>query len=329
MDASHWEMSALMRGWSLRESARWLAAGVGEDGAERRSANLMSGELSKLTWKRRVLRMLLLLGIIYVLFVVAVMIFQRSLIYFPTKLNPRVAEQMAAKEGFQSWRNQAGKTIGWQMPASSSSTGSVLIVHGNAGCALDRDYFATPIHAVAAVDVFILEYPGYGARDGAPSLPSLLAAAEEGFTLISNRGPAFLVSESIGAGVAAHLAREHGPQIRGMILFAPYNRFAAVAQKKMPILPVTLLLRDRYDPAEWLKNYRGPVMFVVAGADRTIPPQFGRALHDGYAGPKRLEIISNADHNDIEEQPAGWWKQVFTFWNENENAKRGSQSTGQ
>jgi len=272
--------------------------------------------------------MLLLSGIIYALFVVAVMIFQRSLIYFPTKLNAKVAEQMAVKEGIVPWKNNAGDIIGWHLPAGGSSTGSVLIVHGNAGCALDRDYFATPIGAVASVDVFILEYPGYGAREGSPSLSSLLAASEEGFNLISNRGPVFLVSESIGAGVAAHLARQHGPQIRGMILFAPYNRFAAVAQKKMPILPVTLLLRDRYDPAEWLKDYRGPVMFVVAGEDRTIPPQFGRALHDGYAGPKRLEIISNADHNDIEEQPAGWWRNVFSFWQQNAPTNSGSQGTG-
>jgi pimeloyl-ACP methyl ester carboxylesterase len=123
--------------------------------------------------------------------------------------------------------------------------------------------------------------------------------------------------------VAAQLAREHGPLIDGMILFAPYNNFAAVAQKKMPILPVALLLRDRYDPAEGLKDYRGPVIFIVAGADRTIPPQFGRKLHDDYAGPKRLEIIANADHNDIEEQPAGWWRQVFSFWEQHKQSADG------
>jgi pimeloyl-ACP methyl ester carboxylesterase len=269
--------------------------------------------------------MLVLLGIVYALLVVVVTIFQRSLIYVPTKLNPKVAEQMAAKEGFTPWRNQADQIIGWQMAAAGTSTGSVLIVHGNAGCALDRDYFATPIHATAPVDVFILEYPGYGAREGFPSQQSLLAAADDAFEVISNRGPVFLVSESLGAGVAARLAQKHGPQIRGMIMFAPYNRFASVAQKKMPILPVTLLLRDRYDPAEWLKDYRGPVMFIVAGADRTIPPQFGRALHDSYAGPKRLEIIPGADHNDIQEQPAEWWRRVFAFWQQNGPAIPASQ----
>jgi hypothetical protein len=140
-----------------------------------------------------------LLGIVYVLFVLAVMIFQRRLIYFPTKLSPEVAGQIAAKEGFQPWWNKEGQTIGWWMSRSASSTGSVLIVHGNAGCALDREYFATPIRAVAPVDIFILEYPGYGAREGSPGLASLLAAAEEGFNLISNRGPVFLVSESLSA----------------------------------------------------------------------------------------------------------------------------------
>ena len=40
---------------------------------------------------------------------------------------------------------------------------------------------------VEVVDVFVLEYPGYGARSGTPSRASIMAAAEEAFQLLPPR----------------------------------------------------------------------------------------------------------------------------------------------
>jgi len=43
----------------------------------------------------------------------------------------------------------------------------------------------------------------------------------------------------------------------------------------------------------------------------------GRQLHDGYAGPKRLHVEPGAHHNDVAAKSPGWWKAVFSFWQEN------------
>src|ERR1017187_1149994 len=133
----------------------------------------------KAGFRRRIFRVMQLLVIAYLLVVLAALIFQRRLIYFPTKIPADVIESVAAEHGFAPWKNPAGLIIGWKILASGASTGSVLIVHGNAGCALSRDYLARPIHDAADVDVFVLEYPGYGAQPGSPGKSSLLAAAEE------------------------------------------------------------------------------------------------------------------------------------------------------
>jgi pimeloyl-ACP methyl ester carboxylesterase len=224
---------------------------------------------------------------------------------------------MAAKEGFQAWRNKAGEIIGWKLPATVSPTGSVLVVHGNAGCALNRGYIARPVHEAAARDVYVLEYPGYGARAGSPGMKSFLAAGEEAFALLPDTMPIHLVSESLGAGVASHLAMLHGDRVSGLMMFAPYNNLASVGRRQMPFLPVRLILRDRFNPAEWLKDYRGPVSIVLAGSDEVIPSDLGRKLYDGYAGPKRLQVIEGAHHNDIAEQSPAWWKDKFSFWEQN------------
>jgi len=275
---------------------------------------------TKASLARRTFRVLLLLGAAYVIIALLVMFFQRRLIYFPTRLAEPQAESAAVKEGFLSWRNAAGQIIGWHLPASSTSTGAVLIVHGNAGCALNRGYLAKPIHEAGSLDVYVLEYPGYGARAGAPSEQSLLAAAEEAFALLTNRAPIYVVSESLGAGVAAHLAGKHSAQITGLMLFAPYNDLVAVAQRQFKFLPVGWLLWDRFNPSQSLKNYRGPVGVVLAGADEIIPPEFGRRLHDDYAGSKRLQVFPGAGHNDVASQPPEWWREVFKFWRENSGA---------
>jgi pimeloyl-ACP methyl ester carboxylesterase len=259
------------------------------------------------------LRIGITLGVAYLLFVLAVMLFQRRLIYFPTAMNPKVAEQIALKEGFEPWRNASNEIIGWHWPSHSGSNGAVLIVHGNAGCAVDRGYFAEPIRR-SGLDVFVLEYPGYGVRDGSPNEKTLLAAADNAFDLLPTNSPIFVLSESLGTGVAAHLARQYGPRVSGLILFAPYDELAAVAQERMPFLPVRLLLRDRFNPAEGLRNYHGPVAIVLAEADEVIPSKFGRRLYDNYAGPKKLQTIPAAHHNDIGAQTPEWWQEVFAFW---------------
>jgi pimeloyl-ACP methyl ester carboxylesterase len=256
----------------------------------------------------------------YALLLLAVALFQRRLLYFPTKF-PSVAAalQSAARSGFAPWPDRSsGQIIGWKLAASGRPTASVLIAHGNAGCAIDRDYLATPIHqADAALDVYVLEYPGYGARDGSPSQSSIYSAVENALANLPDNLPVYLVSESIGTGVASHLAAISPARISGLALFAPYQNLADVAQNHMPILPAALLLRDRFNPGEDFKNYRGPIQSILAGADEVIPNKFGKRLYDNYGGPKNLEIIPGAHHNEIAEQSAEWWRGVIRFWRQN------------
>jgi pimeloyl-ACP methyl ester carboxylesterase len=264
-----------------------------------------------MTWVSRVL---LILTVVYLVVLALFVILQRRLIYYPTTFTPGVAEQVARETGSVPWRNAAGHIIGWQWPAREATADVVLIVHGNAGSALDRDYLAAPVRDAAAVDVFVLEYPGYGVRTGVPSEASLLAASDEALRLLAARRRLFVVSESLGAGVAAHLAAVGGDRVSGLLLFAPYTSLVAVAQKMLPFLPVRLLMRDRFDAAQGLASYHGPVAVVLAGSDEVIGPELGRRLYDSYDGPKQLETIAGARHNDITSQSPAWWRRIFAFW---------------
>ena len=261
--------------------------------------------------------MLYALIIGYCLVVLLVAVFQRRQLYFPSRLSPELAERTATAEGFVPWRNQAGQIIGWKMPANGLPTGSVLVVHGNGGNALGRGYIAKSIHAAGTFDVYVLEYPGYGARGGSPSLRSFLAAGDEAFELLPAALPAFVVGESLGTGVAAHLARKYPTKVAGLVLLVPYDDLGSVAQNQMPFLPARWLLRDHFRPSAWLTHYRGPIKVAVAENDRVIPARFGHRLYEAYAGPKQLQVFSGAGHNEVAEQSPEWWREVFAFWSAN------------
>jgi uncharacterized protein len=252
---------------------------------------------------------------------------QRRLLYYPTKLPLDIALQEATQRGFIPWKNTSGEIIGWEIPADGTSIGSVLIVHGNAGCAIDRGYLAQPLHEATKVNVFVLECPGYGAHEGSPSKKNFDAAAEEAFQLLPPNAPKYIVSESIGTGVACDLAKSHPMEISGMALLVPYHNLASVAQHKIWFLPTYFLLLDRFNPEKCLKSYHGPVKFIVAGEDEIIGPASGIRLFKSYAGPKDLQVIAGAHHNDIAAQPPDWWTKVFSFWKENKMVELNKPAT--
>jgi pimeloyl-ACP methyl ester carboxylesterase len=257
------------------------------------------------------LRLLLTLAGLYLVIVLLAFLFQRRLMYFPTRTDPARASAAAAQQGIAEWRTAAGDFIGWRWPASTSSDTAVLILHGNAGSAINREYLADPIREASSLDAFVLEYPGYGFRDGSPGQDAILAAAEQAFRELSSRNRVFLVGESIGAGAAAHLARRFKDKVAGVVLFAPFDSLQAVARKVFPFLPIRWILRDQFEPAAWLAEYGGPVTIVLAERDEVIPVEFGHRLHDFYKGPKKLIVIPNAGHNDIPAQPVSWWRDVL------------------
>jgi fermentation-respiration switch protein FrsA (DUF1100 family) len=105
-------------------------------------------------------------------------------------------------------------------------------------------------------------------------------------------------------------------------LFAPYNRMADAAQYRYPILPVHLLLVDRFPSGDYLRNYHGPVGVLVAGQDHVVPEKYGRRLYDGYAGPKRLWEFPLEDHETIMFKLPKVWKQIIAFWQANQPAPK-------
>lgn len=246
---------------------------------------------------------------------------QRNMIYFPSQGTEERLLKEADAKGMAAWRNAKQELIGWKASPEEGAQGgnAVVVFHGNAGYALHRDYFVNgflSLNDPSPWTVHIFEYPGYGARPGRPSEDNLKATADKAVKRLfaENHSRIFLVGESLGTGIAAHLASTYPDQIDGLLLITPFTSFVDVGRKHYPIFPVGLLLRERYNNLEALQGYNGPVAFLIAGADEIIPPSLGRRLYESYDGPKRLWVQEGRGHNSLNYHPkASWWGEVIQF----------------
>jgi pimeloyl-ACP methyl ester carboxylesterase len=242
---------------------------------------------------------------------------QRQLIYFPSKAKSDVLSELASRMGLQAWRDSEGMVIGWKTPGNPGARYRMLVFHGNAGYALDRNYFVTGLRELGNQwDVFLFEYPGYGAREGTPSEANFKATATQALQalLAVDSRPIFITGESLGSGVASFLAATFPKHVAGLLLVTPFSSLADVGAHHYPFLPVRTLLGERYDSREALSHYRGPVAFLLAGRDEVVTTESGQQLYDSYSGPKWLHVETHAGHNTLSYNPGAlWWGEVSAF----------------
>src|SRR6266404_148401 len=148
--------------------------------------------------QRRVLVLVLTSAVVYVLACVGCASCQRRFIYFPPVFTPAQVKEFTEAGKLEPWQTPDGKLIGWKrLCFKQSVAGQVLILHGNAGCAFQCNHYAEVIQKAAAMDVFMVEYPGYAGRAGSPSERTLEESAEEALNVLGTNCPIYVVGESL------------------------------------------------------------------------------------------------------------------------------------
>ncbi|MGE3660697.1 MAG: alpha/beta hydrolase [Pseudonocardia sp.] len=242
------------------------------------------------------------LVVLVVVVVALVWAFQRRLVYLPSG-PPAVPPELALTAGSAvDIRTEDGlDLIAWYAPATAPATGAtVLVLPGNAGSREARVPLARALTA-QGFHVLLLDYRGYGGNPGSPTEEGLAADARAAHRhVVGERGvdPGRLVllGESMGAGAAVRLAMER--PVGGVVLRSPFISLAAVAAEHYPVLPVGLLLRDRFPVAESIRSVTAPVVVVAGGADEIVPPEQSRMVAV-RAGAPYVEV-PGARHNDAE-----------------------------
>jgi uncharacterized protein len=254
---------------------------------------------------------------IYLLLVVLIGLLQRKLLYHPAHASEAELVAEAGEAGLEPWRDSSGQLLGWQR--SRGGTQKLLVFQGNAGSAVNRAGYAAGFGSLdlgKTWDVWLFEYPGYGARPGSPSRAAFAEAAHAAAELLlaQDARPLYLLGESIGSGVACDLAAQEPERVRGLVLVTPFARLADVASTHFPFLPVRLLLRDRWDNLAALAGNRARTAVLIAGQDEVIGTAQSEILFAGVGAAKRRWVFPDATHNDPEIQAVTpWVREVSDF----------------
>ena len=242
-----------------------------------------------------VLRIFLLLLCVYGAMGGLVFMMQRSLLYHPTH---RVVETI-----MEPWSVE-GEPWGF-VRAVANPSGAWLILHGNGGQAAHRDYL---IERVAAdTVVYIVEYPGYGARPGMPTKHNINEAAAAAWRFVRECHPDIpigVMGESIGSGPASSLVQTELPPDK-VVLLVPFDRLSHVAAKRFWWLPVRWLMRDDWDNVASLRDYRGAIEIYAARDDEIIPGERAEALAAAY--PQARFVLMEGGHNSWQ------WSEQFVL----------------
>lgn len=238
-------------------------------------------------------------------------LFQDRLIFFQRPLESRPAprsnvEEVAIAAG-------DGTTLrGWLVKASGARAPLVIYFGGNAE---EVSWLVEVADQFAGWSLLLVNYRGYGESEGRPGEKALLADALAIHDYAKRRpdvNPERIVTmgRSLGSGVAVHLAAERA--LRGVILVSPYDSLVAVGSRHYPFLPMSLMLRHRFDSLSRAPRIEAPLLCLVAHDDRVVPVAHSRALFDAWHGPKTWRDIPRADHDSIAGEP-GYWSAIADF----------------
>jgi pimeloyl-ACP methyl ester carboxylesterase len=237
-------------------------------------------------------------------------LFQERMIFFPQALQTRPVSRGGFEEIVIAAADGA-KLRGWFVRGSGPA--ALVIYFG--GNAEEVSWLTDFSGRFGGGSLLLVNYRGYGESEGAPGERALLDDAVAVYEYAVRRAdvdPERIVAmgRSLGSGVAVHLAAER--RVRAVILVSPYDSLVSVAKRHYPFLPVSLMLRHRFDSLARARRIEVPLLCLVATEDRVIPISHSRALFDAWRGPKTWREIPRSDHDTISGDP-GYWTAIAGF----------------
>ncbi len=255
---------------------------------------------------------------IYLLVVLVTFLFQRSLLYFPSK--EKVDINYYSKTGLKEIKLTTSdgfvlKSLFKKPHYEKQNT--ILVFHGNGGHVGHRiNKFKTFINA--GYGLLLLEYRGYSENLGKPSEVGFYKDGLAAINYLSKQNISsdkiVLYGESLGCGIAAKLSTEFA--FDATILEAPFTSIADVAQHHYWYLPAKWLVLDRYDIIGIIKNIKSPLLVIHGEKDNVIKIEFGRKVFDAAPEPKEVLYVPYAGHNNLYE--FNIYKKILNFLQKND-----------
>ncbi len=252
-------------------------------------------------WPRWLRRLLLAAATCYALAIAGLWWGQEGLLFHPVTLPADHRFEQAA-DVHETWIDVPGARLNALHLKLPNPDGVVFFLHGNAGN-LERWFVNTDFYRRANLDLFMLDYRGFGKSTGRiESQDQLEADVRAAWAQVA---PAYagrkrvIYGRSLGTGLAAMLATENRSELT--VLVSPYASMVQMAAEKYPWVPAAVL-RYPLRTDERLPRVQGPLMLVHGDRDTLIPIAHSERLQ-ALVPQARLLRVPGAAHGDIQSFP--------------------------
>ena len=250
---------------------------------------------------RSALWLIVAFGVVWILAIGTLYVFQRQLLYpIPrTGYVPAAASNLSGAQDVTIVTRDGERISGWYVPARGERP-LIVFFHGNAETVAD-DAARLQRMTSRGFGVLAIDYRGYGGSTGEPTEQGLLEDARATFAFAaskSNPGNIVVWGYSLGTGPA--IATAGANPIKGLVLEAPYSSLADVAAERFPLAPVRLLMKDRMPSIDWIGHIKAPLLVIHGGRDSTIPIHFGRRVFEAATAPKTFRELPDARHDNLD-----------------------------
>ena len=235
--------------------------------------------------------------LMYLVIILFVYFYQRNLLYNPSENNYLNDEiRFSYKEIFIK-TDENIKLKSWFVKKDLKKFKTILLFHGNAGNLFNRVYKLNELNKLD-LNILLISWRSFSGNKGKPTEKNLYHDAEKVVKWLNTQGlnnkDIVLYGESLGTGVATELASKNN--FGGIILESPFTSMVETAKIYYPYLPVNLLLKDRFNSKNKIKDIKTPILIMHGKKDNVVPQKMGLELFEKANEPKFKYFPENDDH---------------------------------
>ena len=234
---------------------------------------------------------------IYLLLLIFLYFYQGKLLYHPNVNSYTEVNDLIPKiEKVTIATSDNHHLLGW-FHKKDISKNTILFLHGNAGSLENRIYKLNHFENFD-LNFLIIAWRGFSGNSGKPNEKGLYDDAKSAVNWLKSIGikeeKIILYGESLGTAVAIEIAQNK--KFAGIVLESSFTSMVEMGKKYYSFFPVSLLLKDRYESINKIKNINIPILVMHGKKDRIVPFEMGNKIYDSANSPKFYYFPEYDDH---------------------------------
>jgi dipeptidyl aminopeptidase/acylaminoacyl peptidase len=244
-----------------------------------------------------------LAGLAWISFTAAVAASQRKLIFNPVRIreveHPRSLGHRTRPVVLRS--ADGTRLSGWLLSPQAPGTHPAVVYFG--GRSEEVSWVARDAARMFPnMTVLAINYRGYGSSAGIPGEIQMITDACMLFDWMAERrhvDPAkiAIVGRSLGSGVAVRVAVQR--PVAALVLITPFDSLLALARRRFRSLPVSWVMRHRFESVKYAPLLASPTLILRAASDDVVPASHTNSFVAKLLNVPEDDTIPGSDHCNI------------------------------